>query len=123
MSATFEINIGLNNCPYTYDGVRQLLENEFKGAVYHRFEVGMYNEDEEPTLVAVINAEASTIRKSIKQLCSVLTQECIPYRPYLNNAGGELVYNKAFVGEQYVYDEQYFIDFLINRGNPVSALS
>jgi hypothetical protein len=122
-------NIGLNNNPYSYEKVVEIVNRAFKWSC-HKVEAqlreGLYHPNDEtiifePTAVVRIS-HSMEYQDSIwaelitKALCQVFTQECIPYR-HIDVSGSEvtiteeLVYNDNFEGDKYTFDPAFFIDF------------
>jgi hypothetical protein len=99
-----EINIGLNNNPYTADEILELLMLKVKSEV----QLGEWDGADEPTLVIEVTSdhEYFRIKSVITSLVRVLTQEAIAFR---FNGVGELVFNENYTGERYPFDEAYFL--------------
>jgi hypothetical protein len=107
----FQLNIGLNNNPYTFETITQALIAAFEGEIVAtREDVGEYIENAEPTLVAKIitSMDSESARVLVGAMCIQFTQECIGMK---FNEEGTLVYNFKFSGEKYTFDSEYFIEF------------
>ena len=107
----FQLNIGLNNNPYTFDKITEVLVTAFEGEIVAvREDLGEYETNPEPTLVAkIITAEEYTdayIMTSI--MATKFTQECIGMK---FNDKGTLVYNVDFEGKKMDFNSDYFIEF------------
>ena len=103
-----EINIGLNNNPYT----AQEIVSAFVGyltSVKHNVQVGEWEGADELTVVmefSVQNVSVEKVRNMLKSLTDVFTQDAIAFR---FNGDGELVFNENYTGERYEFDENYFL--------------
>jgi hypothetical protein len=107
----FQLNIGLNNNPYTFELITQALVAAFEGEIVAtREHMGEYEGRPEPTLVAKIitQMDEESARVLTTMMCMKFTQECIGMK---FNEEGTLVYNPEFKGEQYTFDAEYFIEF------------
>lgn len=107
----FQLNIGLNNNPYTFERITKALVFAFEGEIVAtREDIGEYVDSPEPTLVAkIITAmDEESAKILVGAMCLKFTQECIGMK---FNEEGTLVYNPEFKGEQYTFDAQYFIEF------------
>ena len=107
----FQLNIGLNNNPYSFEKITEALVATFEGEIVAtREELGEYITSPEPTLVAKIitQMDAESARILTTMMAMKFTQECIGMK---FNEEGTLVYNPEFKGEQYTFDAEYFIEF------------
>lgn len=116
---TFTLNIGLNNNPLVAkrnDGapsiVQETILNLLKLAFpyaseLYRIETGEWDNDKEPTLVAYVDAEESTIDRKVQLLCDIMTQICIPYA---SDSKSNLVYQTDWNGEKFDFSNEYFIN-------------
>lgn len=107
----FQLNIGLNNNPYTFELITKALVTAFEGEIVAtREDLGEYITSPEPTLVAKIitQMDEESARVLTTMMCMKFTQECIGMK---FNEEGTLVYNPDFKGEQYNFDSDYFIEF------------
>jgi hypothetical protein len=127
MYTTF--NIGLNNNPYSYEQVADMVTRSFSrftNRVQVQLREGLYHPNDETIIfepTAVVRLEHSLGYQDpewaeliTRTLCDVFTQECIPYR-HIDVKGSdvtiteELVYNDNFKGDKYDFDPAYFIDY------------
>ena len=99
------LNIGLNNNPYGAEEVINKL-NGVMGDIPITFsvEMGEYEGNEEPTVVAVYESYASI--EDLERLCEEMTQECIAIKV---NGVGSMVFNPGYNGERFEFNDQYFI--------------
>ena len=107
----FQLNIGLNNNPYTFERISNALVHAFEGEIVAtREDIGEYVDSPEPVLVAkIITAmDEESAKILVGAMAMKFTQECIGMK---FNEEGTLVYNPEFKGEQYTFDAQYFIEF------------
>ena len=107
----FQLNIGLNNNPYSFELITKGLVHAFEGEIVAtREHMGEYLGSPEPTLVAKIVTEMNeeSARILVGAMTMKFTQECIGMK---FNEEGTLVYNPEFKGEQYTFDPEYFIEF------------
>lgn len=114
----FTINIGLHNNPLAIkraDGnyslvqerIQALLELSFSySSPFYRIETGNWDGEKEPTFVAYVEADDSTIDKKVELLCEVMTQVCIPYH---SEDKSKLVYQAGWEGETFTFSPDYFI--------------
>jgi hypothetical protein len=114
-------NIGLHNNPLNYESMARFMNNAF-GTTNESVEIqlrdGEYNSDTEPTAVVRIwhNSEyqdALWAEMMAATLCTLCTQECIPYIHYKDGFAidEQLVYNLSFQGDKYDFDAAYFIEY------------
>jgi hypothetical protein len=106
---TLQINIGLNNNPFTAEEVidyiasnkeyrlmaYQIVDSEFQGNV-------------EPTFVGLLEykySRQSKILQDFENIASVMTQESIAL---VTDKMQVLAFNPAYDGENYKFDSQYF---------------
>lgn len=122
-------NIGLNNNPYSYEKVAEMMNRSFNHCadkVQVQLREGLYHPNDETIIfepTAVVRLKHSLGYQDpewaellTKTLCGVFTQECIPYR-HIDVKGSEvtiteeLVYNDDFKGDKYDFDAEFFIDY------------
>lgn len=107
----FELNIGLNNNPFTFYELKSKLGNIVQ-LVDVRKDMGEYVGESEPTAIALVMLDAQRLAASLEYMCEVFTQECIPARKLNDRSSGRLIYNRGYKGEdRYDYDEKFFISF------------
>ncbi len=110
-----KINIGLNNNPLNAEQIQQMF---YKNNIFEfiLFEVakGEYKNNYEDTLI--IEGETKQTPEQIQSyifiLCTLLTQECIPFTLDLMNEQkqiNKLVYNKNYNGLKYEFNKDYFL--------------
>ena len=102
------LNIGLNNNPLTQEAILEKLSSDYT-IVRYSFAIGRYEDEHEPTLVVHIEspyARTSHFIKKIEELATILTQNCIAVS---TDQFDLLVYAQNFNGQQYKFDNQYFI--------------
>jgi len=107
----FQLNIGLNNNPYSFELITRALVAAFEGEIVAtREDLGEYITSTEPTLVAKIitQMDEESARILTGAMCLKFTQGCIGMK---FNEEGKLVYNPDFKGEQYMFNPTYFIEF------------
>jgi len=107
----FQLNIGLNNNPYSFELITNALVAAFEGEIVAtREDLGEYITSPEPTLVAKIitQMDEESARILTGAMCLKFTQGCIGMK---FNEEGTLVYNPEFKGEQYTFNPEYFIEF------------
>ena len=120
-----KINIGLNNNPLNAEQIKQMF---YKNSIFEfiLFEVakGEYENNYEPTLIieGETKQTAEQIESYIFILCTLLTQECIPFT-FTNDLSNEqthierLVYNKNYRGLNYGFNKEYFLTIGNNKNN------
>lgn len=96
-----KLNIGLNNNPFTYDEVVQLVS--IHGPVSARLVQGTYNGQVEPTAVIEVDHIFPVDWTKLADTC---TQECIAVQ---DHQGGQLVFGSTYTGTKYQFDSNYFI--------------
>jgi hypothetical protein len=105
------LNIGLNNNPKSPEGILEVIEAlfSFTELSEHRIEMGEFNGNPENTLIVELDSRlnAEWMRINIEILCEQLTQESIAVK---FNGKGELVFNPAYKGERYEFNEDYFLN-------------
>lgn len=103
-----ELNIGLNNNPYSFEQCSRILDLMFRAK--SRLDISQWVENPEPTVVSRIteNWEVSDILSVIERLCVTLEQDAIAIKI---DGIGYLVYRPDYVGERYSYDERFFIPY------------
>lgn len=102
------LNIGLNNKPLSQEAIINKLREDYTIDAY-KFAIGKYEDELEPTLVVHLNnpyARTSHFVKKIEELATILTQNCIAVS---TDQFDLLVYAQNFNGQQYKFDNQYFI--------------
>lgn len=112
-----KINIGLNNNPLNAEQIKQMF---YKNKIFEfiLFEVakGEYTNNYEPTLI--IEGETKQTPEQVESyiflLCTLLTQECIPFTfadllSKDNKQVNKLVYNKTFNGLKEEFNKDYFL--------------
>jgi hypothetical protein len=102
------LNIGLNNNPLSQEAIIDNLREDYAVDTY-KFAIGRYEDEHEPTLVVHIEspyARTSHFIKKIEELATILTQNCIAVS---TDQFDLLVYSQNFNGQQYKFDNQYFI--------------
>ena len=120
-----KINIGLNNNPL---GVEQIKQMFYKNSIFEfiLFERrrGEYLTNYEPTLI--IEGETKQTPEQIESyiflLCTLLSQECIPFTfqdllSKENNQVNKLVYNKNYNGLKHEFNKDYFLTIGDNINN------
>jgi hypothetical protein len=71
-------------------------------------EVGVYKGSEERTLVAYFEASSEeSLVEALAYWCRDLKQEAIAYKV---NGVGEIIFSTRYEGEQFPFDQQFFID-------------
>ena len=124
-----KINIGLNNNPLNAEQIKQMFhKNSIFDFVLFEERKGEYLNNYEPTLIieGETKQTAEQIETYIYILCSLLTQECIPFMfthllsefKHLlsddNKQVNKLVYNKTFKGLKYEFNKDYFLTINIS---------
>lgn len=102
------LNIGLNNNPLSQGQIIDKLAEDYTISHYS-FAIGRYEDEHEPTLVVHLSspyARTSHFIKKIEELATILTQNCIAVS---TDQFDLLVYAQNFNGQQYKFDNQYFI--------------
>lgn len=107
----FQLNIGLNNNPYTFELITKGLVHAFEGEIVAtREHMGEWEGKPEPTLVAKIITAMD--EESAKILVGAMTLKFTQISIAMKfNEDGTLVYNPEFKGEQYTFNPEYFIEF------------
>ena len=102
-----EINIGLNNNPFTAQEIVSQFASSFE-SLKHNVQVGEWEGADEPTVVMEFYTDSSQddIRMLFQGLVYVFTQDAIAFR---FNGDGELVFSSHYKGERYPFDEAYFL--------------
>lgn len=104
-----EINIGLNNNPFTNEEIIRGLNSYFEGSeIKTQVQTGEWDGGDEPTLVVELFSKVGRVelREFVVFFTMALTQDAIPFR---FNGRGELVFHKNYKGERYPFDEAYFL--------------
>jgi hypothetical protein len=106
---TIQINIGLNNNPFTYEQVKEYFETHKDYRLMACYEKDMtFQGGIEPTFVAMMEYNyryESKILAYFEILCSVMTQESIAIS---TDSMEVLAFNPRYDGERYRFDPQYF---------------
>ena len=118
-----KINIGLNNNPLNAEQIKQMFyKNSIFEFILFEEREGEYINNYEPTLIieGETKQTAEQIQSYIFILCTLLTQECIPFTfadllSDDNKQVNKLVYNKTFNGLKYEFNKDYFLT--INNKN------
>ena len=108
------INIGLNNNNYS-KAVMHI--NNAKGYYFKDYHIkqgtSTYNGVTEETIILSFNTEAhvTSINILLKEWCKYMDQECIAMHltDKQNNTFGALVYNTNYKGEQFTFNNKYFL--------------
>lgn len=115
----FTLNIGLGNNPLTklgQDGTPSktqakifnlLMNYGWADALFTNVVEGLYNGKPEYTYVVNFWADERKIDEVVKELCTILTQECIPYS---SSKSSKLIYNDNYEGERFEFDPEFFIN-------------
>lgn len=114
-----KINIGLNNNPLNAEQIKQMFykNNIFEFILFDETK-GEYNNNYEPTIIieGETKQTAEQIETYIFILCTLLTQECIPFTltNLLNYSKdkrqvSKLVYNKNYNGLKQEFNKDYFL--------------
>ena len=104
-----QLNIGLENNPYSFDEVSGYVKWMLSFGSYEaRQEVGEYEGNEERTFVASLGSSDSVeeILQFIEHFTEKFTQDCIAVKI---DGKGYLVYNPSFKGDRLEFDDKYFI--------------
>jgi len=105
-----QLNIGLENNPYSFDEVKIRVNVYLSFGNYEaRQAVGEYEGNEERTFVASLDNyfnREEDILNTIKSLTEYFTQDCIAVKI---DGKGYLVYNPSFEGDRLEFDDKYFI--------------
>ena len=119
------INIGLNNNPLNVEQIKQMFyKNSIFEFILFERRRGEYLTNYEPTLI--IEGETKQTPEQIESyifiLCTLLTQECIPFTftdllSKENNGVNKLVYNKNYKGLKYEFNKDYFLTIGDNKSN------
>lgn len=102
------LNIGLNNNPLSQEAIINKLREDYAVDTY-KYGIGRYEDGLEPTLIINLSspyARTSHFIKKIEELATILTQNCIAVS---TDQFDLLVYAQNFNGQQYKFDNQYFI--------------
>ena len=118
-----KINIGLNNNPLNAEQIKQMFyKNSIFEFILFEEREGEYINNYEPTLIieGETKQTAEQVETYIFLLCTLLTQECIPFTfaellSKDNKQINKLVYNKNFNGLKYEFNKDYFLT--INNKN------
>jgi hypothetical protein len=105
-----QLNIGLNNNPYSPEEVTRLLTTYFDGLVGVREHMGEWEGEPEPTMVVkiVVDMEYTDAYIMVSTMASNFTQDCIAMK---FNDKGTLVYNVDYEGNPFDFSDEYFIEF------------
>ena len=120
-----KLNIGLNNNPLNAEQIKQIFyKNSIFEFILFERRRGEYLTNYEPTLI--IEGETKQTPEQIQSyvflLCTLLTQDCIPFtfEDLLNNDNkqvNKLVYNKNYKGLKYEFNKDYFLTIGDNKSN------
>ena len=124
-----KINIGLNNNPLNAEQIKQMFykNNIFEFILFDETK-GEYNNNYEPTLLieGETKQTAEQIESYIFLLCTLLTQECIPFM-FTNLLSkdkkqvNKLVYNKNYNGlnsnGNFVPKQEFSKDYFLTIGD------
>jgi len=112
-----KINIGLNNNPLNAEEIKQMFyKNSLFEFVLFEQRKGEFKNNYEPTLL--IEGETKQTPEQIQTyifiLCTLLTQECIPFTfedlsSKDNKQVSKLVYNKNYKGLKQEFNKDYFL--------------
>ena len=106
---TIQINIGLNNNPFTSEGVEVYLSRLEGYRLMAHYEKDMtFQGNIEPTFVAMLEycyARESKVLQDFENICSVMTQESIAIS---TEAMEVMAFNPSHKGERYRFDPQLF---------------
>ena len=120
-----KINIGLNNNPLNAEQIKQMFyKNSIFEFILFEERKGEYLNNYEPTLIieGETNQTPEQVESYIFLLCTLLTQECIPYtfaellsddKKQVN----KLVYNNTFEGLKFKFNKDYFLTIGNNINN------
>lgn len=116
----FTLNIGLENNPLTAlgnDGAplntqvkifKLLMSYGWADALSTKVVEGLYNGKPEHTYVVDLWIDdEDKIDAIVKELCTILTQECIPYS---SSKVSKLIYNDSYEGERFEFNPEFFIN-------------
>tara|TARA_B110000858_G_scaffold193311_1_gene245570 strand:- start:153 stop:527 length:375 start_codon:yes stop_codon:yes gene_type:complete len=120
-----KINIGLNNNPLNAEQIKQMFyKNSIFEFILFEERKGEYLNNYEPTLIieGETNQTPEQIESYIFLLCTLLTQECIPFTfvdllSEENNQVNKLVYNKNYDDLKYEFNKDYFLTIGDNKIN------
>lgn len=106
---TIQINIGLNNNPFTADEVISYMasNNDYRLMAYQIVD-SEFQGNIEPTFVAMMEycyRDESKVLADFERICSVMTQESIAIKTDRMQA---LAFNPSYEGEGYQFDSRYF---------------
>ena len=117
-----QLNIGLENNPYSYEGLIAKLAKNPKVRLGTTEQVtGEYEGKPERTLVvnAKYDGPAKEFRQLIEKLNEDATQEAIGVR---FNGRGSLIYDPKFEGDKYTFDPEFFINPSNQKSERAGAL-
>ena len=120
-----KINIGLNNNPLNAEQIKQMFyKNSIFEFILFEERKGEYLNNYEPTLLieGETKQTAEQVESYIFLLCTLLTQECIPFTfaellSKDNKQVNKLVYNKSYKGLKYEFNKDYFLTIGNNKTN------
>ncbi len=106
---TLQINIRLNNNPFTSDEVIDYMASnkEYRLMAYQIVDAE-FNGNVEPTFVGLLEYKynrQSKILQDFENIASVMTQESIAIKTDIMQV---LAFNPSYAGEGYQFDSQYF---------------
>ena len=106
---TIQINIGLNNNPFTYGQVQDYFETHKDYRLMAHYEKDMtFQGGVEPTFVAMLEycyRDESKVLADFERICSVMTQESIAIS---TDSMEVLAFNPDYSGDRYRFDPQFF---------------
>jgi hypothetical protein len=106
---TIQINIGLNNNPFTAEQVIDYIagNKEYRLMAYHIVDAE-FQGNVEPTFVGLLEykySRQSKILQDFENIASVMTQSGIAL---VTDRMSVIAFNPAYDGENYKFDSQYF---------------
>ena len=106
---TIQINIGLNNNPFTSEEVKEYFETHNNYRLMACYEKDMlFQGNVEPTFVAMLEynyRDESKVLQDFENICSVMTQESIAIS---TDSMEVLAFNRRYDGERYRFDPRFF---------------
>ena len=106
---TLQINIGLNNNPFTAEEViNYIASNKEYRLMAYQIVDAEFNGNVEPTFVGLLEYKynrQSKILQDFENIASVMTQESIAL---LTDKMQVLAFNPSYNGAEYEFDNQYF---------------
>lgn len=106
---TIQINIGLNNNPFTYGQVKDYFETHKDYRLMACYEKDMlFQGNTEPTFVAMMEycyRDESKVLADFERICSVMTQESIAIS---TDSMEVLAFNPSYDGKRYRFNSEFF---------------